>query len=100
MSAAIVPAETLTRLRDSSVYDLLEEVAGAAVQHGIVTLEPMRADRGLAELLDVPAGELLLYMRQVDYDRGGEPVLLSHEYHLASAFEFSVVRRGPGRRNG
>lgn len=100
LSAAIVPAETLTRLHDSSVYDLLEEVAGAAVQHGIVTLEPMRADRGLAELLDLPAGELMLYMRQVDYDRGGEPVLLSHEYHVASAFEFSVVRRGPGRRNG
>jgi GntR family transcriptional regulator len=100
LSAALVSAETLAGLRDRSVYDLLEEVTGAAVQHGIVTLEPMRADKGLAKLLDVPAGELLLYMRQVDYDRGGEPVLLSHEYHLASAFEFSVVRRGPGGRNG
>ena len=28
----------------------------------------------------------------------GRPVLLSDEYHLADAFEFSVVRRGPGRR--
>jgi len=25
-------------------------------------------------------------------------VLSSHEYHLAGAFEFWVVRRGPGRR--
>jgi len=100
LSAALVSAETLAGVRDRSVYDLLEEVTGAAVQHGIVALEPMRADKGLAKLLDVRAGELLLYMRQVDYDRGGEPVLLSHEYHLASAFEFSVVRRGPGGRNG
>ena len=28
----------------------------------------------------------------------GEPLLLSEEHHLADAFEFSVVRRGPGRR--
>jgi hypothetical protein len=25
-------------------------------------------------------------------------VLLSEEHHLAEAFEFTVVRRGPGRR--
>jgi GntR family transcriptional regulator len=100
LSAGLVPAEALGRLRNDSVYDLLDEAAGATVQHGIVTLEPRRADKAMAKLLDVPAGELLLYLRQVDYDRAGDPVLLSHEYHLASAFEFSVVRRGPGRRNG
>ncbi len=99
VSAAIVSAEQLARMGDSSVYDLLDDVADAAVQHGIVALEPLRADRALAKLLDVPAGELILYLRQVDYDRNGDPVLLSHEYHLASAFEFNVVRRGPGRRS-
>ena len=95
--ATMLPAGELDRFRDGSVYELMEE-AGISVQHGVVTLEPMKADRALAARLDVSAGELLLYLRQVDYDRAGDPIVLSHEYHLASAFEFSVVRRGPGRR--
>jgi DNA-binding GntR family transcriptional regulator len=45
----------------------------------------------------VKSGALLLYLRQVDYDREGVPVLLSHEHHVADAFEFSVVRRGSGQ---
>ena len=97
VSAALLPAGELERLRDGSLYELMEE-AGIAVQHGVVTLEPMKADRALAAKLDISAGELLLYLRQVDYDRAGDPIVLSHEYHVASAFEFSVVRRGSGRR--
>ena len=95
--AAMLSAGELDRLRDGSIYELMER-EGIAVQHGVMTLEPMTADRSLADKLDVPPGELLLYLRQVDYDRAGDPIVLSHEYHLASAFEFSVVRRGPGRR--
>jgi DNA-binding GntR family transcriptional regulator len=98
VAATLLPAEALDRLLDGSVYDLIEQKAGTSVQHGVVTLEPKKADRALAQKLDVEPGELLLYLRQVDYDRAGDPILLSHEYHLASAFEFNVVRRGPGRR--
>ena len=49
-------------------------------------------------LLGTRTGDLLLYLWQVDYADGGAAVLSSHEYHLADAFDFSVVRRGPGRR--
>ena len=98
VSATLLPADSLDRLGDGSVYDLIEQKAGSTIQHGVVTLEPMKADRTLAQKLDVEPDELLLYLRQVDYDRAGNPILLSHEYHLANAFEFSVVRRGPGGR--
>jgi len=73
---------------------------GRPVAHGIVHVEPQRADRALAKRLGVKAGELVMYLRQVDYGTEGEPLLLSEEFHLADAFEFSVVRRGPGRRTG
>jgi DNA-binding GntR family transcriptional regulator len=43
---------------------------------------------------------LLLHVRQVDYEEFGRPILYSHEYHLADAFEFTVVRRGTGGRRG
>jgi GntR family transcriptional regulator len=99
VSQALIGGDKLEGLGDGSVYDLLESSAHVAIQHGIVTVEPMTADRSLARKLKIPVGSLLLYLRQVDYDRSGDPVLLSHEYHLGDAFEFSVVRRGPGRRS-
>jgi GntR family transcriptional regulator len=81
---------------DGSVYAILER-HGHAVEHGVVRIEPCRADRTLARKLGVKSGAQLLYLLQVDYGRDGDPVLLSEEYHLADAFEFTVVRRGPGR---
>ncbi|MGZ5299174.1 MAG: GntR family transcriptional regulator, partial [Actinomycetota bacterium] len=98
VAQALVGEDALARLGNGSVYDLLESAAGVAIQHGVVTIEPIAADRTLARKLKIPAGSLLLYLRQVDYDHSGDPILLSHEYHLGDAFEFSVVRRGPGRR--
>ncbi len=98
VAQSLVGEDVLEQLEDGSVYDLLESAAHVAIQHGVVTIEPMAADRSLARKLKIPVGSLLLYLRQVDYDRSGDPVLLSHEYHLGDAFEFTVVRRGPGRR--
>jgi GntR family transcriptional regulator len=91
----------LEAIGDGSIYDLLARAdrgAGGAVEHGIVSIEPSRADRLLAKALEIKVGAPLLYLRQVDYDREGTPLLLSHEHHVADAFEFSVVRRGPGQR--
>jgi GntR family transcriptional regulator len=82
----------------SSIYELLEHEAGVVVQRGVASLRPANADRRLADLLAVPEGTLLLYIHQVDFDGEGRPVLLSHEHHVADAFEITVVRRGPGPR--
>jgi GntR family transcriptional regulator len=81
---------------DGSVYAILE-LHGHAVEHGVVRIEPHRAHRTLARKLGVKSGALMLYLVQVDFGREGDPILLSEEYHLADAFEFTVVRRGPGR---
>jgi DNA-binding GntR family transcriptional regulator len=85
----------LDRLGRGSIYSLLEERCGVAVHQGVTTIRPANADRELATKLAVPEGTLLLYLLQVDYDTEGRPVLLSHEHHLADAFEITVVRRGP-----
>jgi GntR family transcriptional regulator len=85
------------RLSQGSVYELLERDLGIVVHHGLASFQPVKADRAISSRLRVIRGALLLYLRQVDYDEGGRPVLYSHEHHLADAFEFTVVRRGPGR---
>jgi GntR family transcriptional regulator len=81
-----------------SIYDVLERDLGVVIHHGVARFRPVRADRAVAGRLGVPRGELLLYLWQVDYALDGAAVVSSHEFHLADAFDFSVVRRGPGRR--
>jgi GntR family transcriptional regulator len=81
-----------------SIYEVLERDLGIVIDHGLARFRPVRADGAVAGRLDVPRGELLLYLWQVDYAVDGSPVVSSHEFHLADAFDFSVVRRGPGRR--
>lgn len=85
------------RLSADSIYELLERDLDIVVHHGVASFQPVKADRRVASKLRVIRGALLIYIRQVDYDEAGRPVLYSHEHHLSDAFEFTVVRRGPGR---
>jgi GntR family transcriptional regulator len=100
MPSAVVAdhSDLLERLSGRSIYEYLERDRGIVVHHGVASFRPVKADRSVAGRLRVIKGALLLYIRQVDYDDHGRPVLLSDEFHLADAFEFTVVRRGPGRR--
>jgi GntR family transcriptional regulator len=90
--------EVVEQMLQRSVYEVLERELGVVIHHGVARFRPVRADSSVAGRLGVPRGELLLYLWQVDYAVDGAPVLSSHEFHLADAFDFSVVRRGPGRR--
>jgi GntR family transcriptional regulator len=100
IAATRLPATDIATMPlDGSVYEMLER-RGAPVAHGIVTVAPEHASKEMAKRLGMKAGELLMFLRQVDYGAEGEPLLLSEEHHRADAFEFSVVRRGPGRRRG
>jgi GntR family transcriptional regulator len=99
IAAATLPAADMAAMPlDGSVYEMLARL-GRPVSHGVVTLAPERADRAMARRLGVATGGLLLFLRQIDYGVEGEPLLLSEEHHVSAAFEFSVVRRGPGRRS-
>jgi GntR family transcriptional regulator len=78
-----------------SIYDALAE-RGLAVDHGVATLEPRNADDELASRLGVPRGTLLLTIDQIDRTGDGTAVLVSREHHVADAFTFRLLRRGPG----
>jgi GntR family transcriptional regulator len=91
-------AEARTRLGEGSLYELLERELGIVVEHGVAKIRPIKASGRVASLLEQPENALLLSVSQVDFDREGRPVLLSHDDYVADAFELTVVRRGPGRR--
>jgi GntR family transcriptional regulator len=81
--------------RAGSIYAALAD-RGLAVEHGVARLTPGNADGEVARRLDVPRGTLLLTIDQIDRTAGGEAVLVSREHHVADAFTFTVLRRGPG----
>ena len=90
----IAPDE-LAALGEGSIYAALAE-RGLAVDHGVAELTPRNADGEVAERLDVPLGALLITIDQVDSTADGVPVLVSREHHIADAFTFTLLRRGPG----
>lgn len=91
----LVDLERDRRGLEGSIYRLLAGL-GRAVDHGEAIISPATADRDLARHLSVPAGSQLHYLKQVDYDASGTPVMLSHEWHVPSVIELRVYRRGPG----
>jgi GntR family transcriptional regulator len=86
--------EVFSTLGQRSLYDVLADIDICIIQ-GVATVKPERAQQRIASLLRVPRDTLLMFMRQVDYDRHGRAVLLSYEHHVAGAFEITVHRRGP-----
>ena len=106
LSRDILPARLLAKQPDlademlrRSIYEVFEHDLGIVIHHGVASFRPVRAELTVAERLSVARGALLLAIWQVDYSEEGTPVLSSYEYHLADAFDFTVLRRGPGRRS-
>ncbi len=88
----------LDQLMEISIYELLERELGITVHHAVTSFRPEKADRLAASMLLVIRGAILMHLIQVDFHEDGRPVQYSNEYHLADAFDFTVVRKGPGRR--
>ena len=80
---------------NQSLYGALRD-KGIVVRHGVAELTPVAINGLLAKALEIAPGALLLRIDQIDYDRDGQPVLLSVEHLLAEAFTAQVYRRGPG----
>jgi GntR family transcriptional regulator len=87
--------DELAELGEGSIYAALAE-RGLAVDHGVAELTPRNADGEVADRLHVPLGTLLITIDQVDSTATGVPVLVSREHHVADAFKFTLLRRGPG----
>ena len=77
---------------DSSLYLILAR-AGHPVASATAQLIPTLANAKLSRLLMVKRGTPLLHIDQVDFDERGRPVMLSHEWHVADAFDLVVNRR-------
>ena len=77
---------------DSSLYGILAR-AGHPVTSATAQLIPTLASAKLARVLTVKRGTPLLHIDQVDFDERGRAVMLSHEWHVADAFDLVINRR-------
>lgn len=91
-----IPAEHVPEdIRDTysgSLFELLNQL-GMAPTRGLARLQPRVATSEIASILEVRAGDPLLYFEETDYDQSGKPVMLSSEWHVADAIEFWLHRR-------
>ncbi|HTA01003.1 MAG TPA: GntR family transcriptional regulator [Streptosporangiaceae bacterium] len=81
---------------DASLYGLLYKLHQVTVYRGVAELSPKSATASLADRLQVRRGAPLLYIKQVDYDGSGTPVVCSVEYHVSDWISFTLERVGPG----
>jgi len=81
---------------DASLYELLYKLHQVTVYRGVAELSPQSASAALASRLHVRRGAPLLYIKKVDYDGRGTPVLCSVEYHVSDWISFTLERAGPG----
>lgn len=80
----------------SSLYAFLAEECGIEISFGVAELHPSLLGEDNAKVLEASADSLCLIVKQVDYDVSERPISYSIEYHLADAFDFRLVRQGPG----
>ena len=79
---------------NQSMYAFLRERCGLEIHHGIAWIRPLTAEGYIAEKLQVPRGNSILHLEQVDFNFSGDPVALADEYYVANAFTFSIYRSG------
>lgn len=95
LDSRIVESASAPLLPDVSFYDWMHRHCGITVTHGLARLSAESAGEELARRLLIDEGAPVFTLLQVDYTADGRPVLHSHEFHVADAFEVSLVRKGP-----
>jgi GntR family transcriptional regulator len=85
------------RLLAESVYNILENEFGHAIEYGVARILPAHAPAAIAKHLALAPQSIVLYLVQTDYSALDEPLLYSREYHLPDAFDFMIWRRGPNK---
>ena len=77
---------------DPSLFALLSS-SGHAADHATATLRAVASTSHAAHVLGIRKGKPLLYIEEIDYDRDGNPVMLSREWHVSEAFESGSTGR-------
>jgi GntR family transcriptional regulator len=78
-----------------SIYRIFKGSLSVNIEYGVTRLRPVKVNADLMKHLglNLPAGSVMLYLEQIDFDRNRRPIYLSHEYHVADFCNFTIFRR-------
>jgi DNA-binding GntR family transcriptional regulator len=95
-SVDIIPERFISDVADRaftrSLYDVLSSIDEPVISANAV-LSPIIADQRLSKLLRVKTGSALQQIIEVDYNKSGQPIVFSSEWHVPGIFELRVHRR-------
>jgi GntR family transcriptional regulator len=75
-----------------SIYAFFAERLGLRIHHSTAWIRPVVAEDWMRTRLALTESKPMLYLEQVDYTVGGDPVILTDEYYIADSFVFMVHR--------
>jgi GntR family transcriptional regulator len=95
LDSALVERATAPLLPDVAFYEWFNAHCGLAVTHGVARIVATSASNELAERLEIDPDAPIFSLVQIDYTASGKPILHSQEFHVAGAFDITIVRTGP-----
>lgn len=75
------------------IFYFLEKYCGETVYMDLTEVRAVAADEHLAKVFQTSTGTPLLFMDEVGYNFGGEPVLMSKEYYMDGILKHTVMRK-------
>ncbi len=97
----VVPLAIANRARrpyeSGSVYRFLEEECGVVLVGGSASVTAVQADRRVASVLRIAAGDAVLMISQVEHANDDSAVLYSEEHYVPSLFDLTIRRTRRGR---
>ena len=93
LPASLFPAMAVDRLDFARpIFDILEEVCGAAVTSTVAHISAVNGDANLRQVLAVPDHEALLLLDEVHFSKLTLPVMYSLSYYT-NFFSFALLRK-------
>lgn len=77
---------------NESVFNIIEDKSSFKINHDIIEISPVSADRKLARLLKCQVGSPLLLIEAVEYTEENNPIMVVYEYYYSNFIRFKSIR--------
>ena len=90
----LCPGFDANRLKDSSIYDILENDYQIKMDHSDVVIDTKLSTAKQSEYLDIPHRSPLLYVTNSVYMEDGNMLEFSENYYVSSRYKYSLTLYG------
>jgi len=93
LPTSIVTREMANTFQNQSLYQYLEDELGFQLTNSLLRLVPKKANKQIANVLEIKVGSPLMLLLQTDTGINQSPIVYSEEYFVGHRFEFVIMRR-------